>query len=77
MVVGAILISRSSAPRPTYVVHVSMHYSAANMLGATPEASSDAINKANLPHVMALANNGIRAPENDEYFARRMNVAGG
>jgi alanine dehydrogenase len=62
---------------PTYVIDGVVHYCVANMPGAMPRTSSEALNNATLPHVMALANKGIAALHDDEHLARGLNVAKG
>ena len=62
---------------PTYVIDGVVHYCVANMPGAMPRTSSEALNNATLPHVMALANTGIAALHDDEHLARGLNVAKG
>ena len=59
---------------PTYVIDGVVHYCVANMPGAMPRTSSEALNNATLPHVMALANKGIAALGDDEHLARGLNV---
>jgi alanine dehydrogenase len=59
---------------PTYVIDGVVHYCVANMPGAMPRTSSEALNNATLPHVMALANKGIAALDDDEHLARGLNV---
>ena len=39
---------------PTYVVDGVVHYCVANMPGSVPLTSSEALNNATLPHVLAL-----------------------
>ncbi len=54
---------------PTYVVDGIVHYCVANMPGAVPLTSSEALNNATLPFVLALAENGIAALETDSHLA--------
>lgn len=45
---------------PTYVVDEVVHYCVANMPGAVPRTSTEALNNATLPYVLTLANKGPR-----------------
>ncbi len=62
---------------PTYVVDGVVHYCVANMPGAAPRTSSEALNNATLPFGLALANNGLDALKKDPHLARGLNVLGG
>ena len=44
---------------PTYVVDDVVHYCVANMPGAVPRTSTQALNNATLPYVLKLADQGI------------------
>jgi alanine dehydrogenase len=44
---------------PVYTVDGILHYCVANMPGAVPRTSSEALNRATLPFVLALAERGI------------------
>ena len=59
---------------PTYVVDGIVHYCVANMPGAVPLTSSEALNNATLPFVLALAENGMAALETDAHLAAGLNV---
>ena len=59
---------------PTYVVDGIVHYCVANMPGAVPLTSSEALNNATLPFVLALAENGMAALETDSHLAAGLNV---
>ena len=59
---------------PTYVVDGIVHYCVANMPGAVPLTSSEALNNATLPFVLALAENGMAALETDPHLAAGLNV---
>ncbi len=59
---------------PTYVVDGIVHYCVANMPGAVPLTSSEALNNATLPFVLALAENGMAALETDTHLAAGLNV---
>ena len=62
---------------PTYIIDDVVHYCVANMPGAVPLTSSQALNNATLPFVMALANNGLAALEQDPHLANGLNVQAG
>ncbi len=59
---------------PTYVVDGVIHYCVANMPGAVPVTSSQALNNATLPFGLALANKGLRALLDDEHLRAGLNV---
>ena len=59
---------------PTYVVDGIVHYCVANMPGAVPLTSSEALNNATLPFVFALAERGMAALEADSHLAAGLNV---
>ena len=62
---------------PTYVVDGVVHYCVANMPGSVPLTSSEALNNATLPHVLALADHGLAALDHDPHLANGLNVRGG
>ena len=62
---------------PTYVVDGVVHYCVANMPGAAPRTSSEALNNATLPFGLALADHGLDALKRDSHLARGLNVLGG
>ena len=62
---------------PTYMVNGIVHYCVANMPGSVPRTSSAALNNATLPHVIALAEKGIKARDDDPHLANGLNVTGG
>ena len=63
---------------PTYEVDGIIHYCVANMPGAVARTSTQALNNATLPFVLALADNGwARALREDKHFADGLNVAAG
>jgi alanine dehydrogenase len=62
---------------PTYVVDGVVHYCVANMPGSVPLTSSEALNNATLPHVLALADHGVAALDRDPHLANGLNVRGG
>jgi alanine dehydrogenase len=60
---------------PTYVVDDVVHYCVANMPGAVPRTSTDALNNVTLPFTLALAEKGARqALLDDEWFLPGLNV---
>ncbi len=63
---------------PTYVEEDVIHYCVANMPGAVPLTSTYALNKATLPYVLSLANNGFKdALRQDEGFCEGLSVSNG
>jgi alanine dehydrogenase len=62
---------------PTYTVDGVVHYCVANMPGAAPRTSSEALNNATLPFGLALADHGLDALKRDSHLARGLNVLGG
>lgn len=62
---------------PTYVVEGVVHYCVANMPGAAPRTSSEALNNATLPFGLRLAGQGLDALKGDVHLARGLNVLGG
>ena len=62
---------------PTYVVDGVVHYCVANMPGAAPRTSSEALTNATLPFGLALADKGLEALRKDPHLARGLNVLKG
>ena len=62
---------------PTFMVDGIVHYCVANMPGSVPRTSSEALNNATLPHVIALAEKGLKALDDDPHLANGLNVIGG
>ena len=62
---------------PTYVVDGVVHYCVANMPGAAPRTSSEALGNATLPFGLRLAKKGLDALKTDKHLARGLNVLGG
>jgi alanine dehydrogenase len=62
---------------PTYVVDGVVHYCVANMPGAAPRTSSEALNNATLPFGLALAGGGLDALKKNPHLARGLNVLHG
>jgi len=62
---------------PTYVIDGVVHYCVANMPGAAPRTSSEALNNATLPFGLALADKGLDALKADPHLARGLNVLKG
>jgi alanine dehydrogenase len=59
---------------PTYEVDGIIHYCVANMPGAVPVTSSQALNNATLPFGLALANRGFAAVLENPYLHAGLNV---
>jgi alanine dehydrogenase len=58
---------------PTFVVDGIIHYCVANMPGAVPLTSSQALNHATLPFGLALANHGFAAVTQDPHLRAGLN----
>ena len=60
---------------PTYIVDDVVHYCVANMPGGVPRTSTLALNKATLPFLTKLANDGYqKALKDDPNFLAGLNV---
>ncbi len=60
---------------PVFVVDGVVHYCVANMPGGVPKTSTDALNHATLPYVLAIANKGIHgALSSDPHLLNGLNV---
>src|ERR1700687_2669079 len=59
---------------PTYEVDGVVHYCVANMAGADPVTSTQALNNATLPFGLALANKGFAAVIEDPHLRAGLNV---
>ena len=62
---------------PTYTIDGVVHYCVANMPGAAPRTSSEALGHATLPFGLALADKGLDALKADPHLARGLNVLHG
>ena len=62
---------------PTFVVDGVVHYCVANMPGAAPRTSSEALNHATLPFGLHLAGKGFDALKADPHLAKGLNVLKG
>lgn len=62
---------------PTYTVDNVVHYCVANMPGSVPLTSSEALNNATLPYVLALADRGLSALDQDPHLMNGLNVRDG
>lgn len=60
--------------QPTYVVDGVLHYCVANMPGAVPRCSAQALNNVTLPFVLALADHGLGALLEDRHLRDGLNV---
>jgi len=59
---------------PTYEVDGIVHYCVANMPGAVPVTSTEALNNATLMYGLALADRGLRALAEDRHLRNGLNV---
>ncbi|MFA5956038.1 alanine dehydrogenase [Hyphomicrobium sp.] len=62
---------------PTFEVDGVIHYCVANMPGAVPVTSAQALNNATLPFVIKLAEKGLAAFDRDPHLAAGLNVKDG
>jgi alanine dehydrogenase len=62
---------------PTYVVDGVIHYCVANMPGAVPRTATFALDNTTRPFVLALADKGLRALNEDEHLRNGLNVHDG
>ncbi len=63
---------------PTFPVHNSVFYCVANMPGAVPNTSTNALTNATLPYIVSLANNGwVEALRRDPALAKGLNIHDG
>ena len=62
---------------PTYVVDGVVHYCVANMPGAAPRTSSEALVHATLPFGLQLADQGLEALRHNRHLAKGLNVLKG
>ena len=62
---------------PTYIVDNVLHYCVANMPGSVPLTSSEALNNATLPHVLALADKGVSALDQNPHLMNGLNLRDG
>lgn len=63
---------------PTFIIDDVVHYCVANMPGAVPKTSTQALNNVTLPYVMSIANKGVKAALlEDENLLQGLNVAAG
>ena len=62
---------------PTFEVDGIIHYCVANMPGAVPVTSAQALNNATLPFVIKLADKGLAAFDRDPHIAAGLNVKDG
>jgi len=62
---------------PTFEVDGIIHYCVANMPGAVPNTSAQALNNATLPFVLKLADKGLAAFDRDPHLAAGLNVKEG
>ena len=62
---------------PTFTVDGVVHYCVANMPGAAPRTSSEALGHATLPFGLHLADKGLDALKEDRHLAKGLNVLAG
>lgn len=64
----------TSHSQPTYVEEGVLHYGVPNMPGAVPWTATQALNNSTLPYVIKLANDGLKALEQDFSLKEGLNV---
>ena len=76
---GCIATSKPTThAEPTYIVDNVVHYCVANMPGGVPRTSTLALNKATIPFLSKLANNGYeKALKEDKNFLAGLNLCKG
>ena len=63
---------------PTFLVNDVVHYCVTNMPGAVPLTATEALNKATLPYILELANNGIKkALDENSHLQNGLNTLNG
>jgi alanine dehydrogenase len=62
---------------PTFIVDGVVHYCVANMPGAVPLTSSEALNNATLPFGLMLADYGLQALARNQHLRNGLNVHDG
>ncbi len=62
---------------PTFTIDGVVHYCVANMPGAAPRTSSEALVHATLPFGLHLADKGLDALKEDRHLAKGLNVLAG
>ncbi|MDV3002139.1 MAG: Alanine dehydrogenase [Chroococcopsis gigantea SAG 12.99] len=65
----------TSHSQPSYIEEGVVHVGIPNMPGAVPWTATQALNNSTLPYALKLANQGIKALDNDESLAKGLNVA--
>jgi len=63
--------------QPTYVIDGVVHYCVANMPGAAPRTSSEALVHATLPFGLQLADQGLDALKKNKHLAKGLNILAG
>ena len=75
---GCFETSRATTHRePTFEVDGIIHYCVANMPGAVPRTSTEALNNATLPYALALAGHGLDALRRDAGLRHGLNIHAG
>ncbi len=63
--------------KPIFVKHDVLHYGVANMPGAVPNTSTNALCNATMPYLIKLAAKGLKALDEDPGFAKGLNISEG
>jgi len=67
----------TSHNNPIIIKHDVLHYGVANMPGAVPNTSTNALSNSTMPYLMKLANNGLAALDEDLGFTKGLNISRG
>ncbi|GAA6615421.1 alanine dehydrogenase [Scytonema sp. NUACC26] len=67
-------VHATSHTNPVYVEEGVVHYGVANMPGAVPWTSTQALNNSTLPYVLQIANLGVEALAKNSALAKGLNV---
>jgi alanine dehydrogenase len=72
---GCVETSRpTSHADPVFVKHDVLHYGVINMPGAYPRTATRALTTASLPYVLSLADKGMEALRENQWFAKGVNT---
>jgi alanine dehydrogenase len=67
-------LKATSHTHPTYVEEDVVHFGVPNMPGAVPWTATQALNNSTLPYVIQLANQGLKALDENPILAKGLNV---
>ena len=67
-------LKATSHSNPTYIEEEVVHFGVPNMPGAVPWTATQALNNSTLPYVIQLANQGLKALEENPILGKGLNV---